>query len=177
LDVCVDARFINKPDEENEYNSATHTYLEFLVDFLPKIEIVKAQPMFVGRAAESLSKRVKKKSISKILDGKCPGPWAGGTLESPLGVDVDQHGFVTMCPGLSIGNARKISFRRIINEYDCRDFAVIDALQYYGMEGLMKLASENGFVPKEAYADECHFCYETRKFLSKRFPEALVLKH
>lgn len=174
LEVCVDARFVGEPDEENEFNSVTHSYLEFLGNLLLKVEVVKAQPMFVGRAAESLAQNVKMKPSSKILNEKCPGAWAGGTLESPLGVDVDEFGFVTICPGLSIGNAREVSLRKIIEEFDYRDFAVIAALHDDGVKGLINAASKSGFVPKEAYVNGCHFCYETRKFLRRLFPEAFA---
>lgn len=175
IEVCIDARFIGEPDEENEFNSATRSHLEFLGNLLSKVEVIKAQPMFVGRAVEFLAKHVKMKSLSEILNEKCPGAWAGGTLESPLGVDVDEFGFVTICPGLSIGNTHEGSLKKIIEEYDYRGFAVIATLHDEGMEGLMSLASKNGFVPKEAYINGCHFCYETRKFLRNYFPEALVL--
>jgi len=175
LEVSIDARFIGDLDEENEFNSATRVFLESLGNLLLKVEVIKAQPMFVGRAAESLAKHVKMKPSSEILNERCPDAWAGGTLGSPLGVDVDEFGFVTICPGLSIGNARAVSLRKIVEEYDYRDFAVIAALHDDGMEGLMNLTSKNGFVPKEAYINGCHFCYEARKFLKKHFPEALVL--
>jgi hypothetical protein len=52
---------------------------------------------------------------------------------------------------------------------------VIATLYYDGIEGLMKLASRNGFVPQEAYVNACHSCYEARKFLRTLLPEALVL--
>jgi hypothetical protein len=43
------------------------------------------------------------------------------------------------------------------------------------MKGLMNLAFENGFVPKETYVSGCHFCYEARKFLRNIFPDAFTL--
>lgn len=174
LEVCIDARFIGEPDEENEFNSATHLYLQSFGSLLSKIEVMKAQPMFVGRAAEFLTKHVKMKPLSELINEKCQGAWAGGSLESPSGVDVDEFGFVTICPGLSIGNTREVSLREIIEEYDCRDFPVIGALHDDGVKGLMNLASKNGFVPKEAYVSGCHFCYEARKFLRRLFPEAFA---
>jgi hypothetical protein len=175
LEVCIDARYVGEPDERNEFNLATCSYLEFLGNLLSKVEVIKGQPIFVGRAAQSLSKHVKMKPLSQILNEKCPGAWAGGTLESPLGVDVDELGFVTICPGLSIGNTREASLRKIIEEYDYHDFAVIAALHDEGIKGLMKLASERGFVAKKAYVDGCHLCYATREFLRNHFSEALVL--
>jgi hypothetical protein len=174
LEVSVDARFIGHPKDENEFNSVTHSYLQCLGNFLPRIEVVRAQPMFVGRAAESLAKYVKMKPLSEIMDKKCPGSWAGGTLETPLGVDVDEFGFVTVCPGLSIGNSHEVSFRKIVEGYDYRDFTVISALHDYGLRGLLGLASENNFAPKKSYISGCHFCYETRKFLRKVFPDAFT---
>jgi len=175
LEVCVDARFIGEPYEENEFNSATRLHLEFLGNLLSKVELVKAQPMCVGRAVEFLASHVKMKPLSEILNEKCLGAWAGGTLESPLGVDVDEFRFVTICPGLSIGNVREASLRKIVGEYDYKDHGVIAALYDEGMKGLMNLASENGFVPKETYVSGCHFCYEARKFLRNIFPDAFTL--
>jgi len=175
LEVCVDSRFVGGPNEENEFNSATRSHLKFLRNLLSKIEVVKARPMFVGRAAESLAYHVKMEPLSEILKEECPGAWAGSTLRSPLGVDINEFGFITICPGLSIGNGRRSSFRRIIKKYDYRDGAVIEGLCDEGFQGLMNLACENRFVPKEAYVDGCHFCYETRKFLRNIFPQSLVL--
>lgn len=173
LEVSVDARFIGEPDEKNEFNSATQAHLEFLRNLLTRVEVLKAQPMFVGRAAESLAKHVKMKPLSEVSAETCPGVWPGGTLESPLGVDVDEFGFVTICPGLSIGNARKVSLRKIVEDYNYRDFAVIASIHDGGLKGLTNLASKHGFAPRRAYVDVCHLCYETRKFLKKYLPEAL----
>jgi len=174
LEVSIDARFTGEPDEDNEFNLATRSYLKSLENLLPKVDVIKAQPMFVGRAAESLTKNVKVKPVSEILNERCPGAWAGGTLKSSFGVDVDEFGFVTICPGLSIGNSREVSLGEIVDIYDYRDFAVVAALYDNGMEGLMDLASKNGFVPKNAYISGCHFCFETRRFLRSFFPEAFA---
>jgi len=174
LEVCVDARFIGELNEENEFKKTTRALLDSLGNILAKVEVIKTQPLFVGRAAESLATHIKMKPLSEILEERCPGAWAGGTLEAPLGVDVDEFGFVTICPGLSIGNTRQTSFRKTIEKYDYREHVVIAALYDADMRGLKNLASEKGFVPKEAYANGCHFCYESRKFLRKIFPEAFA---
>jgi hypothetical protein len=174
LQVCIDARFVGKPDEDNRHNSVTRSFLEALGSLLSNIEVTRAQPLFVGRAADSLSKHVKKKPFSEILDEECPGAWSGGTLKSPLGVDVDKFGHVTICPGLGIGNTSATSLRKILEEYDYKNYAIIAALFDNGMDGLMDLASSQGFVPKEAYVNGCHFCYEARKFLRDLFPNAFL---
>jgi hypothetical protein len=174
LEICVDARFIGRPDEKNGFNLATRSYLKFLGDLLSKVEVTRAQPMFVGRAAKSFARQVKMKPLSKILNDKCPGAWAGGTLKSPLGVDVDELGFTTICPGLSIGNTHQIPFKRIVKKYDYEGYPVITALQDGGLKGLMNLASKKGFVPEENYISGCHFCYEARKFLSRIFSDAFT---
>jgi hypothetical protein len=174
LEVCVDARFIGGPDEKNKFNSVTHSHLEFLGDLPSKVEVTRAQPMFVGRAAEILVKQVRMNPLSRILNEKCPGAWAGGTLESPLGVDVDELGFTTICPGLSIGNTRQNSFKKIVEKYNYEDYAVITALQDDGLKGLMNLASKKGFVPEETYMSGCHFCYEARKSFREIFSDAFT---
>jgi hypothetical protein len=175
LEVCIDARFIDQPHKNNRYNSATRSHLASLGSLISSIEITKMQPLFVGRAAETLSKHVKKKPLLKVLEEECPGAWSGGTLRSPLGADVDEFGFVTICPGLSIGNTYATPLRKILEEYDYRNDSVIAALYDTGIKGLMGLASKNGFVPKEAYVSGCHFCYEARKFLRDIFPDAFTL--
>jgi hypothetical protein len=175
LEVSVDARFLGKPYEKNEFDLATKANLEFLGGLLTKVEVTKAQPMFVGRAAESLAKSVKMKPLSEISAEACPGAWSGGTLDSPLGVDVDEFGFVTVCPGLSIGNAREVSLRKIVEDYNYRNYAVIAAIRDEGLKGLTNLASKHGFAPRRAYVDACHLCYKTREFLRKYLREALVL--
>jgi len=174
LEVSIDARFIGEPNEQNEFNSTTRSHLEILGNLLSEVEVIKAQPMFIGRAAESLAKYVKTKPLSEILTEKCPGAWAGETLESPLGVDVDEFGFVTICPGLSIGNAHEVSLRKIVENYDYQDFTVTAALHNMGIRGLMNLASKDGFTPKRTYVEGCHLCYEMRKFLRNHLPHAFV---
>ncbi len=176
LEVGIDARFVGDPDDKNEHNEATRSYLNSLGSLLSTIEITKAQPMYVGRAAESLAKlAVGRKPLSQIIHEKCPGVWAGGTLEAPQGVDVDEYGLVTVCPGFSIGNTLDIPLRKILEKYDYQDHVVISTLHDHGMEGLMTLASEKGFIPKEeAYVNGCHFCYEARKFLRRFYPNALA---
>ena len=172
LEVSVDARFISDPSKKNEFNLATQAHLEFLGNLLTRVEVIKTQPMFVGRAAESLAKRVKMKPLSEILTETCPGAWSGGTLESPLGVDVDEVGSVTICPGLSIGNAHRVSLREIVKDYNYRDFTVIAAIRDGGLKGLTNLASKHGLALRKAYVNGCHLCYETRKFLREYLPEA-----
>lgn len=175
LEVDIDSRFLGNTEEENKFNSATHGYLASLRDLLMYVGVMKAQPMFVGRAADSLAKHARFWPLSEIMKEKCPGAWAGGTLDDPSGVDVDELGFVSVCPGLSIGNALDGSLGKIVAEYDYRDFDVIAALCEDGLQGLLSLASTHGYVPKGAYVSACHLCYETRKFLRSTFPEAFTL--
>jgi len=175
LEVDIDSRFLGKTEEKNKFNSATHGYLASLGNLLFDVEVMKAQPMFVGRAADTLAKHARLQPLSKIRQEKCPGAWAGGTLDDPSGVDVDEFGVVSVCPGLSIGNALEGSLGKIVAEYDYRDFEVIAALCADGIEGLLNLASKLGYVPKEAYVSACHLCHETRKFLRSTFPEAFTL--
>ena len=57
---------------------------------------------------------------------------AEGTLESPVGVDVDELGFIMICPGLSTGNARQAS----LNE---------------SLRNMITETMRSARVPKEAY--------------------------
>lgn len=86
----------------------------------PKVEVVKARPMFVGRAAESPAKHVEMMPLSEILAEKCQGSWAGERLSLLWALDVDEFGFVMACPGLSIGNAREVSLIKTIRRRFCK---------------------------------------------------------
>ena len=40
-----------------------------------------------------------------------------------------------------------------------------------GPYAYLELAKQHGYVPAEGYAQKCHLCWETRKFLRPLYPE------
>ncbi len=166
LDVVVDVRFIGSLEDENPVNLRSRKILEKLEE-LECTEVLKGQPLYVGRGSTLSSYLPGKLGIP---GGKCPGPWAGGTWEHPQGVDIDLYGEVTLCPGISIGNTEKYSLDTL--EYDPHTHSIIQKLMK-GPRILVEKAQEMGYVPEMGYINECHLCYEVRKFLRQYYPEEL----
>jgi len=76
---------------------------------------------------------------------------------------------------VAIGNAKKDALSRILREYDYRENPIMRIVVDEGPAGLLKLAVEKGYKPLTGYADKCHLCFETRKFLRPYYPDILVV--
>jgi hypothetical protein len=88
-------------------------------------------------------------------------------------VSIDPYGYVQLCSGISIGNAKERKLSEIIKTYDPQAHPILKALFEGGPAGLAKIAISYGFNPTE-YADDCHLCYEARKALLKHYPQYLA---
>lgn len=118
----------------------------------------KGQLCFRGRAVTTLAGKVKKRP-SRTFD-TCP--------EEPpeIGrVHVDPYGNVLFCQGIAVGNAWKKPLKRIMSDLDPQKHPIIGPLIEGGPA---RLAREFDVMPKRAYADACHMCYEVRCALRKR---------
>lgn len=116
------------------------------------------QLCFRGRAAGELAGKVRKKPW-RTFD-TCP--------EEPprIGrVHVDPYGNVLFCQGIAVGNAWKRPLKSIMSDLDPQKHQIIGPLIEGGPAGL---AREFGMIPKRAYADACHMCYEIRCELRNR---------
>ena len=102
------------------------------------------------------------------------GPWAGGSWVNPIGVDVDLYGEVTLCPGISIGNARKQRLAEILSDYSPSRHRIIRELSAGGPKGLWRLALDLGYKSPDGYLSACHLCYDVRKFIRPRYSEELT---
>ena len=87
---------------------------------------------------------------------------------------IDPAGLIIFCQGISIGNAKTEGLSNILKEYDYSAHPIIKILAEEGPKGLLALAKEKGYVSREGYVDECHLCYETRKFLTRYYPDYLA---
>jgi hypothetical protein len=171
LEVVLDVRFLGSPQEDSLSNQVTRQLLEELGD-LENVEIWQGQPWHIGRAADRLSSQLVQKA--GIPSGNCPGPWAGGTWENPAGVDVDSYGEVTLCPGISIGNAKEHALSSILATYDPRQHPIIRELVTGGPASLAEVAQHIGYTRQANYVSECHICYDVRKFLRLRYSSELA---
>jgi hypothetical protein len=155
---------------ENPENKATIQILSKLGD-LVNVQDRRGPPLYVGRAAEVLTPRLIDEFY--LLGGYCTGPWAGGDWKKPAGIDIDSYGEVTLCPGISIGNARKLPLDTILSSYSPRKYPIIREISSKGPEGLAEKAKAMGYKRKSNYVSACHLCYDLRKFLRNIYPEEL----
>ena len=169
--VWVDSYFLGSEDSDNFYNNLTKKALRSL-EVMGNIEINKRQVDFEGRAAELLAKHVEPKQQTPA--GRCPLPfWIGGTLKNPEVVEIDHEGNVTLCPGICIGNTKHRSLARILQNYNNRTHPILSIIAEEGPIGLLKVAKAKGFKQKQKFIDECHLCYEIRRFLRPYYPDYL----
>jgi len=170
--IWVDSYFLtSNSDSDNPYDISTKKVLENL-DILDNVEFSEYQPRFVGRAAE-LAKYVKPKA--EVLNGKCQLPfWIGGDLRNPETIEIDFEGNVMLCPGISIGNARKQSLTQVLHNYDLLEHPILSVIEKEGPIGLLRIATRKGFKQKQKYVDKCHLCYITRRFLRRYYAQYLT---
>ena len=126
---------------------------------------------FTGRAS-TLTNNAKKMKTEDLTECNLPY-WIGGSLADPETIEIDCEGNVTLCPGISIGNAKKESIIEILENYDVYAHPILSRLHEGGLLNLLELAEEKGFVKEKYYMDNCHFCYEMRKFLRPFYQDYL----
>jgi hypothetical protein len=129
--------------------------------------------MIMGRAADKLLDYCECKHIGGRL--RCRPPvYIGGTMCRPHGIEIDPDGWVMICPGLSLGNAKASSLSDLIARHETPANIFWQSIRQQGAEAMVKMARDLGFVPNSAYASICHLCYEARKFLRPHYPEYLA---
>ncbi len=121
--------------------------------------------LYRGRAAELLASRMS------------PTPWQEFTvcpweeLRHPDRLHVDPFGHLHVCQGISIGNLLERPLTEILEDFHPDEHPIIGPLLDGGPAEFVrryKLAHSDG------YADHCHLCYECRRTLRSRFPDALT---
>ena len=126
----------------------------------------------VGRAADELSPYMKPRST---LPSECFLPdYFGGDLRCPTGLEIHPGGWVNLCAGLALGNARRDPLDEILASYDPDAHPIIRLLMREGPGGLLKLAEHYGYLPERGWVDGCHLCYQTRRFLRPYYPDLLA---
>jgi MoaA/NifB/PqqE/SkfB family radical SAM enzyme len=171
-DIFVDSYFVGDINSENYFNQFTKKNLEKL-DEIEGVEFHRLPMRVEGRGIE-LAEHINLKN--DIPSGNCPLPfWIEGNLENPDTIEIDFEGNVTLCPGISIGNTNIQSLTKIIQNYNVNSHSILSTIWKEGPIGLLKIAKEQGFQESQ-YANECHLCYELRKFLQPIYPFSLAPK-
>jgi MoaA/NifB/PqqE/SkfB family radical SAM enzyme len=172
--VCIDSYILGTLDADNYYNNLTRKAIENLKEF-ENIEINQYQMSISGRAT-ALVKYVE--TNLEIPTGKCQLPfWIGGNLEAPTGIEIDYKGNVTLCTGIRIGNTKKQSLIEILEGYNCATNPILSHIYENGPKGLLKIPEAKEFNQNQKFVNECHLCYEIRKFLRPFYPQYLAPKN
>ncbi len=169
--VTVDSYYLGSEKDDNHFNAETERILTEL-ETVGGVLFSRYPLRLEGRGAEMLSSYLKPRH--EIPSGRCPFRlWLGGDFSDPETVEIDHEGNVTLCPGLSIGNARDETLTDILDRYDVRIHPVISLLCQTGPIGLYELAKRKGYDGTHAFVDECHLCYTMRKYLKPYYTRFL----
>jgi hypothetical protein len=170
--VAVDSYFLFGEHHKHRYNIETREYLRDL-EMMQKVEINKFAASFEGRAATLPGEL--EYTGEEIPSGRCRTPfWLGGDLKDPKTIEIDCDGTITLCPGISIGNAGMKSLGEILGEYDYKEHPIIRTIVEMGPTGLFELARSKGYNGARRFVNECHLCYEMRRYLRNYFGDYLA---
>ena len=119
-----------------------------------------------GRALESFPDLCPRRP--GVPSGPCPGPSYGGDLSAPTVFTIDPAGGVSICWGLTIGNAQRRSLTEVIAQYDPSRDETVATLLSAGPAGLLSLPAAAGFRPRDGYANVCELCREVVPHLRRQ---------
>ena len=121
--------------------------------------------MYHGRAAEKLAPRAAKYPWEQFKE--CPYE----NLRDPGRIHVDPFGYLHICQGITIGNLFKVPLREICDNYDPITHPITGPLL---KGGPVALVSQYDLPHRDAYADACELCYESRIKLREQYPVELA---
>jgi hypothetical protein len=175
--IEIDNRCLEEPDADNCFNRRTRALMTRLAELcdLSGVNVLQGPSRVVGRAADQLSPYL---GTQTTLPVKCPLPgYLGSDLRTPAGVEIHPGGWVNLCAGLALGNARQRPLNEILTGYDPDAHPIISVLTREGPAGLLRLAQRHGYSFAGGYADGCHLCYQARRFLRHDYPDHLAPTH
>ncbi|HHN81363.1 MAG TPA: radical SAM protein, partial [Methanomicrobia archaeon] len=166
--VWVDGYYLKYEDSGNRFDKQTKALLDELRG-VEGIDINTYRLRMCGRAVD-LQDQFDDKSVPQ---GICTPPfWMGGGFENPSTIEIDHRGNVTLCPGISIGNAKEDEITAIVQTYDVCEHPILSIINEDGPLGLAKLA--DNFDLSRGFVDHCHLCYELRNHLRPLYPRYLT---
>lgn len=170
--IVVNSLFLGDREDTNTYNIRTREIISELGDLQDAVTrwesfSIGVSLSVVGRAAEWLTPYLEKRGIPQ--GGCILPPYLGSDLDSPQAFEIDPFGWVLLCPGVSVGNAKRTPLSEIVAAYNPSAIPVLETLRKEGPKGLLKEAVEKGYTTSQ-YVNECHLCYQVRKYLRADYP-------
>lgn len=126
----------------------------------------------VGRAAEHLLEHYRLKKLGRKKACRPPA-YIGGTWKNPQGLEIDPHGWVMLCPGLSLGRVGRQPLEALLQRFQQDGDPLWKCVREKGPHGLLDMAVRQGYRPRDGYVDTCHLCYDVRKYLLPSFKETI----
>jgi hypothetical protein len=137
-------------------------------------------PRLVGRAGENLAGLLPGRPVRELAfdelwhpvarrDGTCISEFDPGEMWE---IHIDPYGNVQTCCGIILGNAREEPLPAIMKD-GFNSNEVVSMVREKGPFGLLDMAIDLGYQARDGYPQKCNLCWEVRKFLRPRFPEAL----
>jgi MoaA/NifB/PqqE/SkfB family radical SAM enzyme len=171
-DVGYSVTFLPPRGSSNPYNELSEEIWDRL-EHLNGSFLREDSVTTTGRAAESLLehyrlKRPRRKSVCR------PPDYIGGSWDELHGLEIDPHGWIMICPGLSLGNVGDRPLSELLQWYAEDGNVLWQSLRENGAFGLLDLALDRGYRPRSRYADICHMCYHVRKYLQPYFQANLA---
>jgi hypothetical protein len=169
LETTIIAYAVNKKYFQNPRNKWDKQTSELLKKFegIQNLKKIIGQVQWCGRAATMLSRHYRGPR-------RLPRALCRRGFHTSSDLPIDPYGWITMCPGLVIGNALQTPIRKIAEEFRPERHPIIKVLMERGPLGLAKLPQARGFRVKRQYIDKCHLCYDLRRVLRPPFPEYLA---
>jgi organic radical activating enzyme len=137
-------------------------------------------PRLVGRAGEELARHLPDRPIESLKGdalwhGKGPEDGSCRTEFDPdemWEIHIDPYGNIQTCCGIILGNAHRTPLPDLMETgFAHNELARI--VRDHGPFGLLRIAVERGYRPRDGYPQKCNLCWEVRKFLRPHFPEQL----
>jgi len=175
--IEIDNRCLEEPDVDNFFNQRTRDVMTRLAELcdLTGVNVLQGPSRMVGRAADQLSPFLATQTTPPT---ECPLPgYLGGDLRAPTGVEIHPGGWVNLCAGLALGNARQRPLNEVLADYDPDAHPIIRVLTQEGPLGLLRLAHHHGHSLAGGYVDGCHLCYQVRRFLRPHYPDHFAPAH
>lgn len=135
-------------------------------------------PKLIGRAGEELAEFCIDRSIESLAKDHL---WLSSSVDKGCAVEfnsksmweihIDPYGNIQTCCGIIIGNAHKKPLLEWMEQEFDTENELIQIVKEEGPFGLLKLAIQRGYKPKNGYPQKCNLCWEVRKYLRPFFPE------
>jgi len=132
----------------------------------------------VGRAGYALARY---RPDRPIADLAADPMWHGttGSMGCALELDpetmweihIDAYANVQTCCGIILGNLRAKPLSQYMAEGFHTANPLVRAAYEAGPVGLLEIAKQHGYEPREGYPQKCGMCFEIRRFLRSYYPE------